>query len=484
MEPDSILLYIALAFGFYMAWNIGANDVGNSMGTSVGSRALTLRQAVILAAIANFAGAVLVGSKVTDTVRKGITDPMIYADNPETLLYGMLAALLAAGFWLQIATSFGWPVSTTHSIIGAVVGFGVIAGGVDSIDWVKVASIASSWVISPLLSGIVAFIAFSLIRKLILNSKDMMLATKRIVPIIFGLVILVMSLVLLFKGLKHLNLDLTLRESVLISGMLGFGAWAVSGLFLHGVDINRYKRKFVLNQQRAVDDNLMVSRSLRKSLNYKDKNLEYASGSVYNRLDNLYDGMNQLADDIEDSAYSEAKKGGREDYYFVERIFGYLQVLSAAFVAFAHGANDVANAIGPLAAVVSIIQTKQVLMQVGVPLWLLLMGGVGIAIGIGTLGWKVMETIGKKITEITPSRGFAAEFSAAMVIAIASKMGIPISTTHTLVGAVIGVGMARGISSINLGVVKNIVISWFVTIPVGAIFAIIIYYILRFIFGT
>ena len=484
MGSETVLLYLALSFGFYMAWNIGANDVGNSMGTSVGSRALTLRQAVVLAAIANFAGAVLVGGKVTDTVRKGITDPLIYADNPETLLYGMLASLLAAGFWLQIATSFGWPVSTTHSIVGAVVGFGVIAGGVDSIDWVKVASIASSWVISPLLSGIIAFFAFSLIRKLILNSKDMMLATKRIVPIIFGLVILVMSLVLLFKGLKHLNLDLTLRESVMISGMLGFGAWALSGMFLHGVDINRYKRKFVLNQQRAVDDNLMVSQSLRKSLNYKDKNLEYASGSIYNRLKYMYDDMKRLADNIEDSAYTEAKNEGMEDYHFVERIFGYLQVLSAVFVAFAHGANDVANSIGQLAAVVSIIETKQVLMQVGVPLWLLLMGGVGIAIGIGTLGWKVMETIGKKITEITPSRGFAAEFSAATVIAIASKMGIPISTTHTLVGAVIGVGLARGISSINLGVVKSIVISWFVTVPVGAIFAIIIYYILRFIFGS
>lgn len=484
MDPDTILLYVALVFGFYMAWNIGANDVGNSMGTSVGSRALTLRQAVVLAAIANFAGAVLVGGKVTDTVRKGITDPMIYVDNPETLLYGMLAALLAAGFWLQIATSFGWPVSTTHSIIGAVVGFGVVAGGVDSIDWVKVASIASSWVISPLLSGIVAFIAFSLIRKLILNAKDIMLATKRIVPIIFGLVVLVMSLVLLFKGLKHLNLDMTLEESVLISGLLGFGAWAVSGLFLHGVDFNRYKRKFVLNQQRAVDDNLMVSQNLRKSLVYKDKNLGYASGSIHNRLDVLYEEMEQIADDIEDNAYTEAKNQGREDYHFVERIFGYLQVLSAVFVAFAHGANDVANAIGPLAAVVSIIQTKQVLMQVGVPFWLLLLGGVGIAIGIGTLGWKVMETIGKKITEITPSRGFAAEFSAATVIAIASKMGIPISTTHTLVGAVIGVGMARGISSINLNVVRNIVVSWFVTVPAGAIFAIIFYYILKAIFGT
>ena len=484
MDPDTILLYVALVFGFYMAWNIGANDVGNSMGTSVGSRALTLRQAVVLAAIANFAGAVLVGGKVTDTVRKGITDPMIYVDNPETLLYGMLAALLAAGFWLQIATSFGWPVSTTHSIIGAVVGFGVVAGGVDSIDWVKVASIASSWVISPLLSGIVAFIAFSLIRKLILNAKDIMLATKRIVPIIFGLVVLVMSLVLLFKGLKHLNLDMTLEESVLISGLLGFGAWAVSGLFLHGVDFNRYKRKFVLNQQRAVDDNLMVSQNLRKLLVYKDKNLGYASGSIHNRLDVLYEEMEQIADDIEDNAYTEAKNQGREDYHFVERIFGYLQVLSAVFVAFAHGANDVANAIGPLAAVVSIIQTKQVLMQVGVPFWLLLLGGVGIAIGIGTLGWKVMETIGKKITEITPSRGFAAEFSAATVIAIASKMGIPISTTHTLVGAVIGVGMARGISSINLNVVRNIVVSWFVTVPAGAIFAIIFYYILKAIFGT
>ena len=484
MDPDSVLLYTALAFGFYMAWNIGANDVGNSMGTSVGSRALTLRQAVVLAAIANFAGAVLVGGKVTDTVRKGITDPLIYADNPETLLYGMLASLLAAGFWLQIATSFGWPVSTTHSIVGAVVGFGVIAGGVDSIDWGKVASIASSWVVSPILSGIVAFMVFSFIRKYILNARDVMLATKRIVPIIFGMVILVMSLVLLFKGLKHLNLDLTLEESVMISGMLGFGAWAMSGLLLNGIDINKYKRKFVLNQQKAVDDNLMVSESLRKSLNYRDKNLDYASGSIRNRLNDLYDGMEQLADDIEDHAYTEAKNHGGENYHFVERIFGYLQVLSAVFVAFAHGANDVANAIGPLAAVVSIIQTKQVLMQVGVPFWLLLLGGVGIALGIGTLGWKVMETIGKKITEITPSRGFAAEFSAATVIAIASKMGIPISTTHTLVGAVIGVGLARGITSINLGVVKNIIISWFVTVPVGAIFAIIIYYVLRFIFGT
>ena len=287
MDPDSILLYVALVFGFYMAWNIGANDVGNSMGTSVGSRALTLRQAVVLAAIANFAGAVLVGGKVTDTVRKGITDPLIYADNPETLLYGMLAALLAAGFWLQIATSFGWPVSTTHSIVGAVVGFGVIAGGVDSIDWGKVASIASSWVISPLLSGIVAFMVFSFIRKYILNARDVILATKRIVPIIFGMVILVMSLVLLFKGLKHLNLDLTLEDSVMISGMLGFGAWAMSGLLLNGIDINKYKRKFVLNQQKAVDDNLMVSENLRKSLNYRDKNLDYASGSIRNRLNDL-----------------------------------------------------------------------------------------------------------------------------------------------------------------------------------------------------
>ena len=484
MGSETILLYLAVVFGFYMAWNIGANDVGNSMGTSVGSRALTLKQAVVVAALANFAGAVLVGGNVTDTVRKGITDPLIYAANPETLLYGMLAALLAAGFWLQIATSFGWPVSTTHSIVGAVVGFGVIAGGVDSINWGKVASIVSSWVISPLLSGFVAFIVFSLIRKLIFNAKDVMLATKRIVPIIFGLVILVMSLVLLFKGLKHMNLGMTLKESVMLSAMLGFGAWAVSGVALNAFDVNRYKRKFVLIQQRAVDDNLMVSKSLRKSLTYKTKNLEYASGSIFNRLKYLYDGMEQLSDDIEDNAYTEAKNRGGEDYHFVERIFGYLQVLSAVFVAFAHGANDVANAIGPLAAVVSIIQTKQVLMQVGIPFWLFLLGGVGIAIGIGTLGWKVIETIGKKITEITPSRGFAAEFSAATVIAIASKLGIPISTTHTLVGAVLGVGLARGISSINLSIVKSIIVSWFVTVPAGAIFAILIYYILRAIFGT
>ena len=484
MGSETILLYTALIFGFYMAWNIGANDVGNSMGTSVGSRALTLRQAVIIAATANFAGAVLVGGNVTNTVRKGITDPLIYADNPETLLYGMLAALLAAGLWLQIATMFGWPVSTTHTIIGAVVGFGVIGGGVDSIEWGKVGTIASSWVISPLISGIVAFLVFTMIRKFILNARDVMLATKRLVPIIFGLVILVMSLVLLFKGLSHVNLDLTLKQSIVLSFAFGFGAWALSGMLMFGVDLSKYKRKFVLTQQMAKNDNLIVSKSLRKSLTYREKNLDYATGSIHHRLDNIYSDIENLADDIEDSAYTEAKNTGGEDYYFVERIFGYLQVLSAVFVAFAHGANDVANAIGPLAAVVSIIETKEVTMEVGVPIWLLLLGGIGIAVGIATLGWKVMETIGKKITEITPSRGFAAEFSAATIIALASKFGIPISTTHTLVGAVFGVGLARGIASLNLSVVRNIIISWFVTVPVGAIFAIIIFYVLRAVFSS
>lgn len=484
MGPETILLYLALAFGFYMAWNIGANDVGNSMGTSVGSRALTLRQAVIAAAIANFAGAVLVGGNVTDTVRKGITDPLLYADNPETLLYGMLAALLAAGLWLQIATYFGWPVSTTHSIVGAVVGFGVIAGGVNSIDWIKVLTIASSWVISPLMSGVVAFFIFTFIRKYILNASDVMLATKRFVPVIFGFVISIMSLVLLFKGLKHMNLLLTTEESLMLSFALGFVAWAASGSLLYGIDINLYKRKFVLTQRMAKDDNLMLARSLRKSLTFRDKNLGYASGTIHHRMDGIYDDMELLASDIEENAYTEAKNLGGEDYHFVERIFGYLQVLSAIFVAFAHGANDVANAIGPLAAAVSILQTKTVLVQVGVPIWLLLLGGIGISVGIATLGWKVMETIGKKITEITPSRGFAAEISAATVIAVASKLGIPISTTHTLVGAVIGVGLARGLASLNLNVVRNIVISWFVTVPAGAVFAVIIYYILRAVFGA
>ncbi len=417
MEHGTLYLILAAAFGLFMAWGIGANDVANAMGTSVGSRALSLRQAVVIAAIFEFLGAVLAGGQVTATIRKGIIDPGLLADSPELLVFGMLASLLAAGVWLMIASYFGWPVSTTHSIVGAIVGFAIVGIGTAAVQWAKVGSIVASWVVSPLLAGTLAFVLFRSVQRLIFDAGDPFRAAKRYVPMYIFLVGFIIALVTVLKGLKHVGLELSLTQS--------YGVAAVAGL------------------------------------------LAMAIGTILVRRIRL-----QADADI--------------DFHFtnVERVFAVLMVFTACAMAFAHGSNDVANAIGPVAAIVGVVQSGgEVAQKSALPLWVLVVGAVGIITGLATYGFRVMAVVGERITELTPSRGFAATLAAAATVVVASGTGLPISTTHTLVGAVLGVGMARGIAAINMRVAQNIFMSWIVTLPAGAILSMAFYFLLKGLLG-
>jgi len=417
MEYGYILLIIGCVCGFFMAWGIGANDVANAMGTSVGARALTLWQAVLVACVFEFAGAYLAGGEVTSTIRKDIIDAGVMSDNPELLVYGMIASLLAAGIWLLIASYFGWPVSTTHSIVGAIVGFAAVGIGVDAVAWGKVGSIIASWVVAPVMAGTVSFLLFTSVKRLILQTSDPFMNAKRYVPFYMFLAGFVVSMVTFLKGLKHVGLSFTASESIAWSLVFALVISLLGTLMLQRIDNTK-----------------------------KEKN-----GA-------MFDG--------------------------VERIFAVLMVFTACAMAFAHGSNDVANAIGPLAAIVSVVQSGgEIASKSILPPWVLLIGASGIVIGLGTLGYRVMMTVGRAITELTPSRGFAAELAAAGTVVVASGTGLPISTTHTLVGAVLGVGLARGIGAINLGVVGKIILSWIVTLPVGAGLSILFFYALKGAFG-
>lgn len=473
MGIETVILIIAIGSGFYMAWSIGANDVANAMGTSVGSGALTIKRAVIVAAVLEFTGAFFVGSHVSETIQKGIISPTIFSGNLIHLVYGMIGALLAAAIWLQIASYYGWPVSTTHSIVGAVLGFGVMYGGLAAADWGKVLSIVASWVISPFLCGTIAFLIFKLLLQLIYYNPNPVKAAKRITPYLVFLVFFVLTLAMVFKGLKNLKLHLEFGEAVIIATGIGIISSLISIILVKRIKAIKTEERVLIRQPAS------VSRGIIKALKNLDKSAYDAHGNIKRQLAALVHDLKMINRHVEKGVVVER---GSVEYKTVERIFAYLQILSAAFVAFAHGANDVANAIGPLAAVISILRTGQATMQTAVPLWVLSLGGVGIVIGLATWGWRVMITIGKKITELTPTRGFSAEFAAATTIVLASKLGLPISTTHTLVGGVLGVGLARGIGALNLRVVINIVISWIVTIPAGAILAIIFYYLFNLIF--
>lgn len=418
-DHATVLLIMAAAFGFFMAWGIGANDVANAMGTSVGSKALTVKQAIFIAIIFEFAGAFLAGGEVTSTIRKGIIDSAAIEGAPDLLVFGMMASLLAAGTWLLIASMAGWPVSTTHSIVGALVGFAVVGLGFDAVQWGKVSSIVASWVVSPVLAGTMAFLLFMSVQKLVLDTDDPFKNAKKWVPMYMFLVGWMISMVTLTKGLKHVGLDFSYGQSMGIATLVGLGVVAL-GVFL-------------------------LARIT------PDETLEQRTGYRFAN---------------------------------VERVFGILMIFTASAMAFAHGSNDVANAIGPLAAIVSVISSGgEVAAKSALPVWILVLGGGGIAIGLATYGFKVMATIGKKITELTPTRGFAAELAAACTVVLASATGLPISTTHTLVGAVLGVGLARGIAALNLRVVGSIFVSWLVTLPAGAGLTILFFFILRAIFG-
>ncbi len=474
MTPETILTILALVISFYMAWNIGANDVANAMGTSVGSGALTLKWAILVAALMEFAGAFLVGSHVTNTVRKGIIDPAVFTGDPNSYIYGMIAALLAAGTWLNIASYKGWPVSTTHSIVGSVLGFGIVFSGFASIHWDTVSKIAASWIVSPLLSGVISFSIFILLRRVIFYSKTPVESAKKITPFLVFFVVGILTLVMVFKGLKNLHLDLPLSQALILACLVGLLGALISIPLINKVKSSRTEEK----EDELIDPKVEIG--MNKAVMHLRRVKESVTGELSFEVNDLLEKSENISNQLE--KYSRIKHIST-DYLTVEKIFVYLQILSACFVAFAHGANDVANAIGPLAGVLSAIKSGVIEMEAQVPLLVLLLGGFGIVVGLATWGWRVIQTIGKCITELTPTRGFAAEFGAAITIVLASKLALPVSTTHTLVGAVLGVGLARGLSSLNLSTIRDILISWVITIPAGASITIVFYYIIKFIFS-
>ena len=408
-----VLLSLTVILGFYLAWTIGANDFANSMGDAVGSGALSIRNAVILGAVCEFAGSVLVGAHVTDTVRKGIVDPAMFAATPELLVLGMISALLACAIWVHMATLWGMPVSTTHSIVGAVAGFGILAMGWSSVEWGTMGEIALSWVISPVAGCVLAFCIFKLINWFILGRDKPVKAAERFVPFFVFYVVVVVSSSILVRGLdpffKQRNIEMTGGKAFLISAMLGI-LLAVISRFL----VRRYLR-----------------------------------GTEHKSL--------------------------AEQLQSVEKIFAPLVISTSCSVAFAHGANDVANAIGPVAAIADIAVTGSVNMKVTVPFWVLSLGGIGIIVGLATCGYRVLTTIGTKITQLTPSRGVAADLATATTVLVCSRLKLPVSTTHTIVGAIIGIGFARGLGAINQKVTRDIFSSWFITVPAAAVLSMIFF---------
>lgn len=473
MPVDHLLTFLVLLAGFYMAWNIGANDVSNAMGTSVGSGALTLFKAVIIAGILEFCGAFFLGGNVSKTLQSGLVNPEFFSKNPETLLYGMLSSLIATALWLQVASYFGWPVSTTHAIIGALLGFGVLIGGVEAIYWGEVGRVAASWVISPVLSGGFSFFIFKILQRQVLFAMDPIKATKRVIPAFTFVLFAIFTLSVLVNGLGSFKVELELPIILIIASFVGICSATVSHFFL--------SRKSFTSKVKTSSQNLDYQVfSINKALKHLKRAQLTAKGNKLKEIKHIVDDVEIYAEEVRNRSGFYKKS---TSYQVVEKMFVSLQVLSASYVAFAHGANDVANAIGPVAAALDIIKNKHLSMHVGVPSWLLAMGGAGIVIGLATWGWRVMETIGKKITELTPTRGFSAEFGAAITILGASKLGLPISTTHCIVGAVLGVGLGRGLSAINLRTVRDIALSWVITIPCSAVVSIVIFYLIRAIFS-
>jgi PiT family inorganic phosphate transporter len=408
VDPILILVVIAAIAGFYLAFNIGANDVANTMGTAVGSGALTIKHAIMLAAVCELLGAILIGDEVTKTIKQGFVNPERFAADPLGFAYGMTAAILATALWLQYATFRGLPVSTTHSIVGAVLGFAIMHGGWWGINFIQLAAIFFSWLVSPLMGAVIAYLYLRFILKVIIDSKDAFGRMKKMAPLMIGSCVTVLSSAFTIRLAKKANF----HPSIGVLSALGLGL--LVALIFH----------------------LMITKLL-------------------------------------------VPAGRDEVLTLVEKIFARMQFVTGAFLAFAHGSNDVANAIGPASAVVSALQENNVDSETHVPFWLLLLGGIGIVVGLSIFGRKVIDTIGQGITEITPSRGFAAEFSAAITILIGTILGMPLSTTHVLVGAVVGVGFARGLSGIDVVVIRKIGRSWIITMPITAIISMIFCFILR-----
>lgn len=412
-DQGLLLIILACVFGLFMAWGIGANDVANAMGTSVGSRAITIKQAVVIAIVFEFSGAFFAGGEVAETIKSGLFNADAIAAHPDLLVLGMLASLLASGTWLLIASIFGWPVSTTHSIVGAIVGFAAVGISMTAVNWSEVGNIAASWIISPLVAGIISYLLFTSVKHFILEKEDPLAQAKRLVPLYILLVGFVVSMVTLVKGLKHLGLDLNFAQATVFSLAIGAGIMLIGAYYIKRIQ--------------PADANCKQS--------YLDS---------------------------------------------VEKSFAILMIFTACAMAFAHGSNDVANAIGPVAAIYNVVQSGgQMAAQSAVPTFILLIGAIGIVIGLATFGHRVIATIGSGITALTPSRGFAATLSAAITVVVASGTGMPISTTHVLVGAILGIGLAMGSDSLNYRKIGSIFVSWLVTLPAGAFLSIIFFFLFK-----
>ncbi len=406
MLSESMVLVLGYIVGFYMSWNIGANDVANSMASAVGAKAITIRQAIFIAGILNCVGATFIGAQVTNTIRKGIVSTEILSD-PHLALIGAFSALLAAALWVSFATWKSLPVSTTHSIVGAMIGFGIMAGGFAVINWGKLGAVIASWVISPIFSLIIAWSMFNIIVKFVLRRRDAFRWALMLSPVFIGLTVFVVVLSFLFKTPLGKTLSLGTPAAILTGMIIALLFGLVGRLLL---------TRFVPNDENGT-----------------------------------------------------------------EEIFRKIQIGTSCYVALAQGANDVANAIGPLAVIYFLVKTGTVGVQVPVPIYLLLFGGVGIACGIGMAGHRVMDTIGNKITTLTNTRGFAVDFAAATTVLIASKLGLPVSTTHAAVGGVMGVGLARGIEAVNFRILYKIVLYWILTVPAAALTSMIVFKLLELI---
>ena len=406
MAPEFYILIIGYIFGFYMAWNIGANDVANAMASSVGAKAITIRQAIFIAAILNILGATFIGSHVTQTIRKGIVSTDIMTD-PHIALIGALSALLAAALWVSFATWKSLPVSTTHSIVGAMIGFGIMAGGFSVINFGKLFAVIMSWIISPVFSIIIAYIMFKIIVRSILSKEDTFVRALKLAPIFIGITCFIVVLSFLFKTPLGKKLSMNTPVALLVAFILAFPLGVIGRMVV---------KRFMKDREAGA-----------------------------------------------------------------EEVFRGIQVGTACYMALATGANDVANAIGPLAVIYMIVKTGSVGAKVPVPVFLLLFGGVGIALGIAMAGHRVMETMGTKITALSNTRGFSVEFAAATTVLVASKMGLPVSTTHAAVGGVLGVGFARGVEAVNLGIVFRIMLYWVLTVPAAALTSMVIFKILQII---
>ncbi|WP_243545092.1 inorganic phosphate transporter [Pseudodesulfovibrio tunisiensis] len=407
MDLYDLFFYMSLFAGFLMAFNLGANDVANSMASAVGAKAITVRQAVFIAGTLNFAGAVFLGSHVTATVSKGIINPAAIAD-PKLIMVGMFAALLAAGTWVLIATLTSLPVSSTHSIVGAIMGFGLVAGGPDVVNWLKMGGIVMSWIISPFFAATIGFLVFSHIRKYILFKRQFLRQVRFWAPFWIALTLALISLSFLYKTPAGKGLNLHWTVSLMIAAGLSGAAFVAA--------------------------RMVVTRMI--------ANVEQGAEGV-------------------------------------EQVFRKMQVGTSCYVALSQGANDVANAIGPVAAIYLIAKEHVLLAKADVPLSMLVLGGVGIAVGIAALGHRVMGTVGEKITTLTNTRGFAVDFGAASTVLLASNMGLPVSTTHAAVGAVAGVGLARGFKAVDFRVLGRIVMYWVATVPIAALTSIVFFVLLK-----